>query len=96
MAEQYSKMVECATELADFFLDQEGGAFALAVVCEILQVLLGAGQFSAACLAIKIIFHSTKVELPTTIAKCKNDIHFYYMEQLVELLSEILKTRLWI
>ena len=48
MAEQYSKMVECATELADFFLDHKNGAFALTIVCEILQVLLQSGELSAA------------------------------------------------
>lgn len=55
MAEQYSKMVECATDLADFFLDQEGGAFVLAVVCEILQALLRAGELPVVSLLVDII-----------------------------------------
>lgn len=64
LAEQYSKMVECATDLADFFLDQEGGAFVLAVVCEILQALLQAGELSAASLVLETICQVNESESP--------------------------------
>ena len=64
LAEQYSKMVECATDLADFFLDQEGGAFVLAVVCEILQALLQAGELSAASLVAETICQVNESESP--------------------------------
>lgn len=64
LAEQYSKMVECATDLADFFPDQEGGAFVLAVVCEILQALLQAGELSAASLVVETICQVNESESP--------------------------------
>lgn len=64
LAEQYSKMVECATDLADFFLDQEGGAFVLAVVCEILQALLQAGELPAASLVVETICQVNESESP--------------------------------
>ena len=90
MAEQYSKMVECVTELADFFLDQEGGAFALAIVCEILQVLLRAGELSAVSLVIETVCRTSKIELPTEVnqdlACCS-----FNMELFVELLNETLE-----
>ena len=90
MAEQYSKMVECVTELADFFLDQEGGAFALAIVCEILQVLLRAGELSAVSLVIETVCRTSKIELSTEVnqdlACCS-----FNMELFVELLNETLE-----
>lgn len=91
MAEQYSKIVECATELADFFLDHEGGTFALAVVCEILQVLLRAGELSAAILVIETVCRTSKIELPLEVNKDLT-CYSFNMEQFVELLNEILET----
>lgn len=90
VAEQYSKMVECATDLADFFLDQEGGAFALAVACEMLQVLLRAGELPAAYLAVEIICQVNEVEFPLGLVN-DFDIESFYIEQFVDLLHEVLE-----
>lgn len=91
LAEQYSKTVECATELTDFFLDQEGGTFALAVVCEILQVLLQAGELSAAILVIENVCRTSKIELPLDVNKDLTCCSFN-TEQFAESLIEILET----
>ena len=89
LAEQYTKIVECATELADFFLDQEGGAFALAVVCEILQVLLRAGELSAASLVIETVCRTSKIE-PSLELNKELACYSFNIEQFVELLHELL------
>ena len=93
LAEQYSKMVECATELADFFLDQKNGAFTLTIVCEILQVLLQSGELSAAGFVIESIFQLSEIEFPLEIDTDVENISFN-LEQYMELLSEILEIRL--
>ena len=90
LAEQYSKMVECATELADFFLDQEGGTFALIVVCEMLQILLQSRELSAAYLAVEIICQVNEVEFPLGLVN-DFDIESFYIEQFVDLLHEVLE-----
>lgn len=89
LAEQYSKMVECATELADFLLDQEGGTFALAVVCEILQVLLRSGELSATYLVLKLTCRAGEIVFDPGIYKACESYNFY-IEQFVELLHELL------
>ena len=90
LAEQYSKMVECATELADFFLDQEGGTFALIVVCEMLQKLLQSRELSAAYLAVEVICQGNEVEFPLGLVN-DFDIESFYIEQFVDLLHEVLE-----
>ncbi len=90
LAKQYSKMVECATDLADFFLDQEGGAFALTVICDMLQVLLQAKELPAAVLVIKTICQVSESEFPLKTGK-NLDSQNFNIEQLIEILSEILK-----
>ena len=89
LAEQYSKMVECATELADFFLDQEGGTFTLTIVCEMLQILLRAGELSALGLIVETICEVSRIELPPEMVRNPNTQNFI-VEQFAELLGEIL------
>lgn len=91
LAEQYSKMVECATDLADFFLDQEGGTFVLAVVCEILQALLRAGELSAASLVVETIYQMSEIELSLEGLWNRN-CQSFFIEQFVDILCEILAT----
>lgn len=92
MAEQYSKMVECATELADYFLDQEGGAFALAVACEMLQVLLQAGELPAASLIVDTICQIREVD-STLGTEIKLDKHSFDIDMFVDILIEALESR---
>jgi hypothetical protein len=92
LPEQYSKMVECATELADYFLDQEGGAFALAVACEMLQVLLRAGELPAANLVVDTICQMSEIDLPRGTDK-QLDKGSFDIKCFVELLIEVLKSR---
>lgn len=92
LAEQYSIMVECATELADFFLDQEGGAFALAVACEMLQVLLRAEELPAASLVVDTICQISEIDLPRGTDK-QLDKGSFDIKCFVELLIEVLKLR---
>lgn len=90
IAEQYSKMVEDTAELADFFLDQEGGYFILTVVCEILQMLLQAGELSAAFLMMKTAFQVSGTEFPLEMDK-EPDSGAFHAEQFAALLREILE-----
>ena len=91
LAEQYSIMVECATELADFFLDQEGGIFVLSVVCEILQVMIRAGELTAASLVVEAIYRMSKIELSLEGLWNRN-LQSFFIEQFVDILCEILTT----
>ena len=88
-AEQYSKMVKDTAELADFFIDQEGGYFILTVVCEILQMLLQAGEPSAAFLMIKTVFQVSGTEFPLKMDQ-EPDSRAFHAEQFAALLCEIL------
>lgn len=91
LAEQYSIMVESATELADFFLDQEGGIFVLSVVCEILQVMIRAGELTAASLVVEAIYRMSKIELSLEGLWNRN-LQSFFIEQFVDILCEILTT----
>lgn len=93
LPEQYSKMVECATELADSFLDQEGGAFVLAVVCEILQALLRAGEQPAASLVVDTICQISEID-STLGTEIKLDKHSFDIDMFVDILNEALESRL--
>ena len=88
IAEQYSKMVEDTAELADFFLDQEGGHFVLTVICEILQMLLQAGELSAAFLVEKTVFQVSETEFPLEMEK-DPDSRGFHVKQFAALLLEI-------
>lgn len=93
LTKQYSKMVECATDLADFFLDQEGGAFTLAVVFEILQVLLQSGELSAASLVVETVCQVNESESPLESDKdLGNSSH--NIERFITFLNEVINTGL--
>ena len=51
--EHYAEVVDSAAELADYFFDQEGGDYTLAIVCEILEALLEDGELPAAYVVIE-------------------------------------------
>ena len=91
LAEQYSKMVGCATELADFFLDQEGGAFALTVVYEMLQILIKAEEQSAASLVLENICLIGDIKLPLGKYESFGNTSFN-LGHFVELIGEALET----
>lgn len=90
IAEQYSKMVEETTELADFFLDPKAWNFALTIICEILRALLQAGELSAAHLMMKNVFLVSEIELPLEMDKQSGSRRFQ-IEQFTALLREILE-----
>ena len=78
LAEQYSIMVECAT-----------GTFTLTIVCEMLQILLRAGELSALGLIVETICEVSRIELPPEMVRNPNTQNFI-VEQFAELLGEIL------
>lgn len=91
MAEQYSKMVECATDLTEFFLDQDGGAFALTVVYEMLQILTKAEEQSAASLVLETICLIGDIKLPLEKYESFGNSSFN-LGYFVELIEEALET----
>lgn len=90
--EQYIEMVNSAAELADYFFDQEGGDYTLAIVCELLAALLQNGELPATYVVIETACRAGGIDFPL-----EGDIDFgyisFYLERFVELLREALETR---
>ena len=62
----------------------------MTVVCEILQMLLQAGERSAAYLMMKTVFQVSEIEFPLEIDK-QSDGRRFHAEQFASLLREILE-----
>ena len=90
--EQYIEMVNSAAELADYFFDQEGGDYTLAIVCEILEELLEDGELPAAYVVTETACRAGDVDFPLEGDTDFGSISFY-LERFAELLSEALETR---
>ena len=90
--EQYTEVVNSAAELADYFFDQEGGDYTLAIVCEILEELLEDGELPAAYVVIETACRAGDVTFPL---KGDNDFGYisFYLDRFTELLHEALETR---
>lgn len=91
--EQYTEVVNSAAELADYFFDQEGGDYTLAIVCEILEALLEDGELTAAYVVLETVCRGGDIDFPM-----EGDTDFgyigFHLERFAELLSETLKTKL--
>ena len=89
--EQYTEVVNSVAELADYFFDQEGGDYTLAIVCEILEVLLEDGELPAAYVVIETAYRAGDVDFPL-----EGDTDFghisFHLERFAELLREALET----
>ena len=90
--EQYAEVVDSAAELADYFFDQEGGDYTLAIVCEILEVLLEDGELPAAYVVIETACRAGDVTFPLDGDIGVEHISFHF-ERFAELLREALETR---
>ncbi len=90
--EQYTEVVNSATELADYFFDQEGGDYTLAIVCEILEAFLQDGELPAVYVVIETACRAGDVGFPL-----EGDTDFgyisFHLERFAELLSEAMETR---
>ena len=90
--EQYAEVVDSAAELEDYFFDQEGGDYTLAIVCEILEALLEDGELPAAYVVIETACRAGDVDFPL-----EGDTDFgyisFHLERFAELLREALETR---
>ena len=90
--EQYTEVVNSAAELADYFFDQEGGDYILAIVCEILEALLQDGELPAAYVVIETACRVCDVTFPL-----EGDTDFgyisFHLDRFAELLREALETQ---
>lgn len=91
--EQYTEVMSSAAELADYFFDQEGGDFTLAIVCEILDDLLKGKELPAACAVLKAACRVSDIKFPLEGDTYVGYLGFY-LEQSVDLLIAALETRL--
>ena len=90
--EQYTEVVNSAAELVDYFFDQEGGDYTLAIVCEILEALLEDGELPAAYAVIETACRAGDINFPL-----EGDTDFgyisFHLERFAELLRETLEIR---
>ena len=75
--EQYAEVVNSAAELADYFSDQEGGDYTLAIVCEILEALLEDGELPAAYVVIETACRLGDVDYDAERSMCYEADAYY-------------------
>ena len=75
-AKWYPQMIEDISEIADVFLDFEGGDIFLVVLYEVLQELLEHKQFLALVVIIKELYAVAQILLPCNIEDSDYSILF--------------------
>lgn len=87
---QYEIILNQASEIADMFLDMDGGSFFLALICELLQELIVANNFAGATIIIGKLYEVSGVPV-TSNAECRVKKDSSWMNLLITAITDLLE-----